>query len=254
MKNIFFFISLLLLSSCSNKYEKITYYDDGAINTRKVFEDKSDTTTYYIEQYFPNGNVFQKGHFVKGKTEGIVKQYYENGTLNTSVLFRGGKKNGSQYIFSKNGTLETEDYFEDDIKKLHYEYTDTGYNVYVFYKDKPILNGKVVKSNDSIIRNESYYYHITSKDTLALNDTADIEVEVSFLGLPNRSLEIQLFDKFNMFNDIDKQIFKSDSLKIKFGILPKKHGYALVAGELSVFDESGDLEKKFYLHKLFYIE
>jgi len=248
-------IAVLLIGCSNNNKVEYTYYDSGIVKTKKVYNSVNDTLNYYLESYYPNGNVFQSGYFKNGKTEGLVKQFSEKGNLKIMTPFIQGEKNGSQINYNEEGGIESQYYFEDDTVLLMYNYIDDkGIKIYTVYEGNPVLTGMLTLNNNEIVKDKSYYYKITSKDSLKLGVKESVEIEVFNKGKQDKSIEIILIDRFGKFKSIDNKVINSDSLKTSFIIEPKERGFALLSGIINIKGKSLEVEKQFYLHKFFYIE
>lgn len=258
MKQINKFLLIpLLIVSCNNKdhLEIYTYYKDGKVKTRKVLHSADDTLNYYLESYYPDGTIFQKGQFKNGKTEGLVKEYYENGKLKTIASYINGLKNGCQQTFNLNGNIEKEFYFENDTVLLIYHHVeDKGVKVYTKFKGKQILIGMLTIEDESVVKEKSYYYVLHSNDTLKKGNEETVRLEVFNRGNTRESIEVVLADRFGKFESVDGKTVRSDSLATQFQIKPNKCGYAILSGVINIQNKSSDVVKQFYLHKLYYIE
>ncbi len=259
MKNIkiLLLLTVFAISGCANKNntEICTYYEDGTVKTKKVLNSANDTLNYYLESYYPDGTIFQSGHFKNGKTEGLVKQYSENSNLKIVTTYINGLKNGYQRSFDLNGNVENEYYFEDDTVLLMYNYIeDKGVKVYTEFEGKLVLIGMLTLEDDDIVKDKSYYYALESNDTLKVGKEEAIELEVFNQGKSEKSIEVILIDRFGKFESIDNKIITSDNLSTQFIIKPIKSGYTVLTGVVNIKGRTSEIEKQFYLHKLYYIE
>lgn len=255
MKYSYLIVIVILFSSCLNNNESNTYYESGSIKIRKIYENKKDTLNYILENYYPNGQIFQKGQIKDGLTEGMVYQYSEKGQLKIETLYIKGLKNGTQLTFDQNNNIEAKNYFEDDTVFLIYKYLkDESINIYTLYENEPILIGALEYDNAKLEKEKSYYYNVNSSDTLKLENEENVEVEIFYLQKPYKSVEILLTDRFEMFESVNEKIITSDKLNLNFTIKPINKGYAILTGVISLKDEDNNTIKQFYLHKQFYIE
>lgn len=83
-------------------------YPDGKIRyERQVarYSDDSFVADGFHREFYPNGEKFVEGQFVKGKQEGDWTYYHDNGKVQRTVHFTAGKPDGSWDVFNAEGAV-----------------------------------------------------------------------------------------------------------------------------------------------------
>jgi len=69
----------------------------------------------YWEEYFHDGKIYSKGHYVNGKQHGYWEQYYVNGKLESKGNYKNNLKDGYWEFYWRDGKLEkTGQYIDGD--------------------------------------------------------------------------------------------------------------------------------------------
>jgi antitoxin component YwqK of YwqJK toxin-antitoxin module len=91
-------------------------YDSGQIRSERNVSILSDDTYVndgpYIE-YYPDGQKFSEGNYVKGVMEGDWNYWHPNGEPCKTITFKKGKPDGSFEIHRADGTLEGTQSFKE---------------------------------------------------------------------------------------------------------------------------------------------
>jgi antitoxin component YwqK of YwqJK toxin-antitoxin module len=168
-------ILILCFAGCQNNSHReviLVKYPDGKIRTLKQYIDPQDTSKYYINVYFDNGNLFQKAtisndayidknvtyfknhsvyqvdslldpQIVGNKNwNGVVTGFYPNGNISQHYFVKKGKMEGVFQNYKENGIISKEYEVIDTIKNGFYiEYHSNGVKAYQTTNVMGIQNG-----------------------------------------------------------------------------------------------------------------
>lgn len=105
-------------------------YPDGKIRyERQVarYSDDSYVADGFHREFYPNGQKFVEGQFVKGKQDGDWVYYFDNGKVQRTVHFTAGKPDGSWDVFNAEGVVIAKRGFKDGKRDGTWVvYDDTG--------------------------------------------------------------------------------------------------------------------------------
>jgi antitoxin component YwqK of YwqJK toxin-antitoxin module len=94
-------------------------YDNGKVRFERNVSILSDDTYVndgqYIE-YYPDGQKFCEGNFVKGVMEGEWNYWHPNGELCKAINLKKGRPDGAYEVHRADGTLEGRQSFKDGIR------------------------------------------------------------------------------------------------------------------------------------------
>ncbi len=79
------------------------YYHNGAKKMSGAFKDGKRDGLW--QAWFPNGQLWSVGEYVKGEETGIKTVYYENGKKYYSGKLQQGKRTGEWYFWDQEGKL-----------------------------------------------------------------------------------------------------------------------------------------------------
>jgi hypothetical protein len=97
-------ILISILTSCSNKEAKRTYYDNGQLKKKTHYKDGKVHGKELI--YYKNGQLKEKSYYKNGVPVDTYKQFYQNGQLKGIGIFKDGEIHGVLKKFYKNGNLK----------------------------------------------------------------------------------------------------------------------------------------------------
>lgn len=107
---IFFVFIISFVISCNNKKNfQNEYWDDGTYKVKVAeteskldgvirvvkYFDKGDSTTFWIEKFYDNGQIAEKGKVFNGVKEGAWTYWYKNGNLAVKASYKSGERIGS---------------------------------------------------------------------------------------------------------------------------------------------------------------
>lgn len=94
-------------------------YENGQVRFERNVSILSDDTYVndgqYIE-YYPDGQKFCEGNYVKGVMEGEWTYWHPNGELCKTIMLKKGKPDGTYEVRRADGTLEGKQSFKDGIR------------------------------------------------------------------------------------------------------------------------------------------
>ena len=79
------------------------YHESG-----KIFKEISD-----VIEYYPNGRIKNKAHFIDGELNGEVISYSENGNIIEKVFMKGKLLDGEAFVYYPSGKLKEKDFFKN---------------------------------------------------------------------------------------------------------------------------------------------
>lgn len=166
------------MSFCTNAQDTLSYYitkdgktttKENAIGTRKVV--KTNEGTYLVKDfyldgqlqmtgtylskklekrtgvfttYYKNGQVEEKGGYIKGEKEGKWLIYYENGQLDAEIPYAQNLLHGTILTYWENGTLKRKDIFSNGEFEKGSCYDNAGKEIeYTYFESMPEFPGGV---------------------------------------------------------------------------------------------------------------
>jgi len=94
-------------------------YADGAVRVEreviKMSDDQIINDGQYTE-YYPNGEKFSEGKYVKGAHDGAWSFWHDNGQLAKTVTFKNGQADGSWEVRRADGTLESKKGYKNNLR------------------------------------------------------------------------------------------------------------------------------------------
>jgi antitoxin component YwqK of YwqJK toxin-antitoxin module len=97
-------LGLVLLVSCAQEPEVVAGHlliRDGIT----YLQDTNEPFTGTVENYYDDGQLSLRRHFIDGKPDGVTEAFYENGQLAARANHKDGKPFGVSEIFDKDGNL-----------------------------------------------------------------------------------------------------------------------------------------------------
>jgi uncharacterized protein len=94
-------------------------YEDGKIRSERtvsILSDDSHVNDGTYVEFYPDGQKFCEGKYVKGVMEGEWNYWHPKGQLCKTITFKDGKPDGSFEVFRPDGTLEAVQSFKDGIR------------------------------------------------------------------------------------------------------------------------------------------
>ncbi|NOQ26262.1 MAG: hypothetical protein GQ564_12935 [Bacteroidales bacterium] len=173
MKNYIIIVFVLILNCCANNQikESATFYDNGNIKEKFIYEFLKDTTTYSYYSYYLNGNIKEKYSKHSGKYSGSKIEYYQNGVIKSIVPFIKGKADGTVKLYYENGSLDLiKTYKDDNLFGLYMTINPKNPRIIqkiLFVNDEPLIKideGNTKVDNEEIVGMTYYYY--CSKDSI----------------------------------------------------------------------------------------
>jgi hypothetical protein len=73
-------VLLILMTACGRKTKKV-YYDTGQIKEERIYEQRNDTTNFFVIYYYLNGQIHSKGYIKNGLRNGEWQEWYLDGSL-----------------------------------------------------------------------------------------------------------------------------------------------------------------------------
>jgi major membrane immunogen (membrane-anchored lipoprotein) len=138
-------------------------YDNGQVRFERNVMILSDETYQndgdYIE-YYPDGQKFTEGKYVKGVMQGEWKYWHPNGQLCKTIAFKDGKPDGSYEVFRSDGTLDSVQSFKEGIRDGEWKsFYDDGKSpkVTVTIKDGKVVGERIVYHPNGKIRQQSTF-------------------------------------------------------------------------------------------------
>ncbi|MGI4737283.1 MAG: toxin-antitoxin system YwqK family antitoxin, partial [Janthinobacterium lividum] len=81
--------------------ERLTYFDNGQVQTRQQFENGQQTGLG--EQFFASGKLWKEGTYVKGLLSGPYRELRDDGTQAEAGQYKNGKTSGQWTYYKANG-------------------------------------------------------------------------------------------------------------------------------------------------------
>jgi len=136
-KLCYFFLSLIVLTSCSKATVKKEKFDDGKIKSEKTYEKIGGKEKLIKEvQFHPNGQKYMEGSYKDELRDGYWASWYKDGKLWSEGLFVKGESHGKRTVYFPNGRKYYEGNFDmgkrsgvwvfydengDKVKELNYD-------------------------------------------------------------------------------------------------------------------------------------
>jgi antitoxin component YwqK of YwqJK toxin-antitoxin module len=138
-------------------------YDNGQVRFERNVVILSDETFQndgdYIE-YYPDGQKFTEGKYVKGVMQGEWTYWHPNGQLCKKITFKDGKPDGSYEVFRSDGTLDSIQSFKAGVRDGEWKsFYDDGKSpkVTVTIKDGKVVGERTVYHPNGKIKQQSYF-------------------------------------------------------------------------------------------------
>lgn len=175
MAKKYFYLLLIILSSCSkNERVAYNYYNTGEVQRKILYTDRSDTTSFNAQYYYKNGKLEIESKFIHGKREGEYKKYFENGNVQENYYYLHGLKHGVFQLFNNNGELITENYYYQGnliLRMVAQVSIEDKMTRHVFYK---VLNDStlsevgvlVFRDGGNVFEDASFFYDVFDVDTV----------------------------------------------------------------------------------------
>ena len=256
---------IFIISGCGhNSEEERTYYDNGALKCKGTLVDGKREGLLLC--YYPDGKVKLASNWKDGKRDGRRITYYRNGEKEDVYFFKkgvpngqiqfydstgtlrqigemvDGKQQGMDYVYDENSSLLSKTSFKDD--KLH--------GKSISYDKNGRVKGRYIYENDSIVYSIEYLDEdkVTNR-LLNFENKADSSNSYKIGEIQHFTLRLKhsyyddtfiglILGKFNDSNQmIDTlQKFTSDSLILRYQLVPKKKGINKVRGYVYEIRES----------------
>ena len=112
-----------------------------------------------VFEYYPNGKMKTKAHYVDGALNGELTIYFENGNIKEKSFVMGGTLNGDAFEYYPSGKLKYKSFFKDGKKEgesLSY-YENGNLKKKILYKNG-VRNGEAAEYYESgIIKQKAYF-------------------------------------------------------------------------------------------------
>jgi antitoxin component YwqK of YwqJK toxin-antitoxin module len=150
------------------------YYSNGTVKSRKHFV--NGYVNGSVIEYFPDGTMKEKGSWMDKKWIGAYELYYSSGNICQKLFFNDeGKKDGKQVYFFEDGSASSLEYYSNKVQDSSVSYYPGGAIKEKYIKDKY----KVDFRKDGRKRSESIYSGNT-KIYRAYYDNGNLSEEVSY--------------------------------------------------------------------------
>lgn len=272
MRLIFMYsIVILTMYSCVNKeYTDYTYYKSGGVKEKRIFKSREDLLkekTYKVFKYSESGTLLTQFEFILGFKNGSYLEYYPTGKLRSSILYNNDKKEGLERHFSENGELVEEIFYINDtplIKMKSYNSRNETIDFYYYIeKDSLIENGLLVKDEaGKVDADKSFYYQVSSEDTIVVNEPNSIKIETYTMGKKNvirRAIFGSFDENFDFKNPNEVITQKSNDNQISYSFTPRKQGDLLIMGKIyiqgdTLDSEIGSSERELIVYRQVYVK
>ena len=112
-----------------------------------------------VFEYYPNGKMKTKAHYIDGELNGELIIYFENGNIKEKSFVMGGTLNGDAFEYYPSGKLKYKSFFKDGKKEgesLSY-YENGNLKKKILYKNG-VRNGEAAEYYESgIIKQKAYF-------------------------------------------------------------------------------------------------
>ena len=260
-KNIFLFISFLLLFSCGSKIDYNQLQQRGDLyykmNSKKPFTGvavegkskigfKNGKLHGEYKLYYNNEQLFTFANYNNGFEEGKYLLYYENGQIQSSVKFKKGKMDGKYLYFYENGEKCLESSFKDGLEEGdQLLYSDKGdLELKLNYKNGT-PTGEVDYYNENILRYKRYF----EKNGVIVKSYDKNNQPISLANYKDNRSWINYFEQFT--ND-NKNKSEPDIFIMSIGNtldyysydVEKFDGFGIKHGEFIKYYENGKINYK----------
>jgi len=125
--------------------EVFEYYPNGKMKTKAHYVD--DTLNGELTIYFENGNIKEKTFVIGGTLNGDAFEYYPSGKLKYKSFFKDGKKEGESLSYYENGKLKKKILYKNGVRNGEAaEYYESG-----------TIKQKAYFINDKLEKEDLYY-------------------------------------------------------------------------------------------------
>ena len=220
VKHLSVIVLIVLFVSCGSTEKVLDYYPSGQL-MNKGFK-KNGELHYCWTTYRENGELFLKQRFKKGKLHGLSKTYYDDGTLRSRERFKMGNLEGvskSFYSMSEGyGKLHVKKHYKKN--KLNGLYKEYFFDTRNLWKKGYFVNDKM----EGVWR----WYHYNGNLSHVGNYINDV-----------RDGFFQFFwDNFNKGEQLQSEGYYKDGLKEG---LWKNYQEGKIEKEIVFFDAKGSL-------------
>jgi len=136
----FYFVAFLILISCKeNVVKKVDKYHMNG--NPSIVNYYSDTAKVKTIEYYANGSKKLEGGFKNGYRNGEWSYWYENGNLWSKGKFERGKSNGVFNVYNEDGSRKLESSYKNGSPNGKWTFFSNNVKVKeVYYSDGVIIN------------------------------------------------------------------------------------------------------------------
>jgi antitoxin component YwqK of YwqJK toxin-antitoxin module len=94
-------------------------YEDGKLRVERQvarFSDNHFEADGFYREFYPSGNKFVEGQFLRGRQHGPWTYYHENGKVNRKATYKNGQPDGAWEVFRADGTLAAKRGFREGVR------------------------------------------------------------------------------------------------------------------------------------------
>lgn len=211
--HVIVFIVFVITISCNEKIKiEREYYASGNLKSETPKNEKNKVHGNVID-YYENGDTSNISHWDEGIQSGLAKEYYSKNRIKGVFYYNNGKLNGEAIAFYESGHVMKKANFRNGVLNggvVSFFDFDTlkimESSNYINFQGKEKNMGWIEYNEDGSIKNqESRVVVIAKKDTVSLEDTIAIEIE----------LTASKYDSTYFFiGDYDGEFFLKPSSKI----------------------------------------
>ena len=107
---------LIMSADEKEKYEQISYFDNGAVAIRGKFKDNKRHGKW--ESFFMNGKLKSVNHYKLGEYDGDYLVYNKDGQLILKGQYKDGLQYGKWLIYDKTGNVDYVRTFDENGKEI----------------------------------------------------------------------------------------------------------------------------------------
>lgn len=94
----------------------------GAYSQQPADKYTVEGSTVYVERYFEDGNLREKGSFINNVPAGNWVEYYRDGSVHIEATYTNGKKDGKWFVWSDDGEYLYEVVYADNRMKNYHQW------------------------------------------------------------------------------------------------------------------------------------
>jgi antitoxin component YwqK of YwqJK toxin-antitoxin module len=244
----FIVITIAIAIVACNRTEKVEMNEDGTVKKRTIYLN-SDKSSYREIDYYDGKQIKGMHEFEDGLQHGRSFNYYPNGNIQSVFYYDKGNLTSIARHYNQSGKITDRGLFIDDslVVKEEYFYKDDMVKVNIFSGIKGEFGeggSLLYNSNGLFGMDNSYYYIVSSADSIPLTDS--IKVDVNFIARNDNPSRIilslgRLDENLNFL--VKDKTYISDSLSTTFYYKPKTKGYNLILGKLLYIIKQGDKDQ-----------